>query len=225
MSFTDLFYPRTCVNCGYLGVYLCPECQKKLAYLPKQLCFYCGKPSLYGLTHPHCQRRYQIDGTLSIFYYNFLLKKIILQFKYRLVRLLFAEVFNSFNWFEQYIFLKKLPKETILQPIPLHRKRLLARGFNQALILTQQFNAYLHFKIGDYLERQVNTEPQANIQDKIKRKSNLQQAFKMHVPVAQDIPFVLIDDVLTTGATLQSAAFQLKKAGVKKIYVLTVARG
>ena len=106
MSLVDLLYPKTCVNCHYLGAYLCPECEKKLLYLRRQVCFYCGRPSLNGLTHPGCLSRCKIDGALSIFYYNFLLKKIIQQFKYRLARSVMADFLNSINWFEQYLFLQ-----------------------------------------------------------------------------------------------------------------------
>ena len=226
MSLIDIFYPKTCVNCGYLGAYLCPDCYQKLAYLDQQLCFYCGCPSLNGLTHPGCVRHHQVDGSLSIFHYNFLLKKIVKQFKYRLARSVLTDFMNSINWFEQYIFLKRLPKDTVFQPIPLHQDRFLKRGFNQARLVAEGFNLYLHFSIIDLLQRKINTEPQANIKDKKERRKNLKQAFGF-IQSKNITPktVVLVDDVLTTGATLGAAAYILKKAGVKKIYVLTLARG
>ena len=93
MSFLELFFPKLCLNCGKLGNYFCPNCQKKLKPLTKDYCFYCQKPSLYGLTHFGCQKKLGLDGKMSIFYYNPVLKKILKNIKYRLVK----EVWNDFS--------------------------------------------------------------------------------------------------------------------------------
>lgn len=225
MSLLDFFYPRTCVNCNYLGVYLCPDCLGKLAPLRQQLCFYCQRPSLYGLTHPRCKKKLGIDGSISIFRYESILKKVIHQFKYRLATSVFTEFFNSINWIEQFIYYQHLPKNTYLLPIPLSRERLLARGFNQALVVAEKINSYLGLPLGDFLVRHKDTRPQANIKDEKLRYSNLCHAFKLEKLPAVNMTVVLIDDVLTTGATLHSAAQTLKLGGIKKVYAFTLARG
>lgn len=225
MSLPDLLYPRTCINCHYLGSYLCPDCLKKLIYVQQQLCFHCRRPSLYGFTHPQCKKQSAIDGGMSILHYDNIMKRIMHQFKYRLATSVLDEFFNSINWFEQYVFYKRLVENAYLLPIPLHHERFLARGFNQALLIAQKINTYLRFPMGDFLVRCSNTKPQAYIRDKKLRRKNLQSAFKLSKTPNNDIPVILIDDILTTGATLQAAAQVLKASGIKKVYAFTLARG
>ena len=85
MFLLDLFFPAKCFGCGYLGVYICPSCEKLLHPLENQACIYCNKPSLYGLTHPACHRHEGVDGHISLFHYDNLLKKIIKGIKYSFV--------------------------------------------------------------------------------------------------------------------------------------------
>ena len=85
MTITDLLFPRRCFGCGYMGVYICPTCVKRLSVVNFQECFYCRKKSLYGFTHPACKRKNGIDGYIHLFYYNNTLKKIIKGIKYSLV--------------------------------------------------------------------------------------------------------------------------------------------
>jgi len=226
MFLSDFFYPRTCVNCHYLGTYLCPKCLTKLLYLKDQRCFYCQRPSRYGLTHPGCKKNPEIDGIISLFHYEPILKKIIHQFKYGLATLVFNEFFNSINWFEHYQYYRHWLKNTYLQPIPLHHQRLAQRGFNQALLIAQKINNYLNLPWGNFLTRKINTKPQVSFKDKSFRLNNLRGAFELGVLPPFGAGVLLVDDVITTGATLKSAAQILKITGrIKKIYAFTLARG
>ena len=92
MFLKDLLFPKFCLGCGFLGAYICTNCKKKLSYIKQDSCLYCGKPSLYGLTHPGCRREKGVDGFLSVFYYNNLLKSVIKSVKYRLATAVFEEL-------------------------------------------------------------------------------------------------------------------------------------
>lgn len=230
MSFVDLFYPRFCLGCGTVGVYLCLNCRKKLVYLEKDHCFYCQKPSLHGLTHPGCQKKDGVDGFISIFQYNNFLKKIIKSFKYRLAVLVWKEFSLSIQaekLFKINFYRKIAEKETtFLQPIPLFPKKLRERGFNQAKIISNFFQPFLSLPIVDQLVRIKETKPQAQIGQKRKRLLNIRGAFKIRDKKnITEKSFIIVDDVLTSGKTAEEATKILKKAGAKKVFILTLAKG
>lgn len=230
MFLTDFFFPKFCLGCGRVGVYICLICRGKLAYLDRDSCFYCGKMSLFGLTHPGCQRKNGVDGSMAIFYYNNFLKKIIKNIKYRLVGGVWKELVLTIKP-EQLLkinFYKKRPQNNnlFLQPIPLHPKRLRERGFNQATLITRFFQQFLALPTVEILQRIKETKPQAQISTQKNRRFNLKKAFSVNnrgAVVNHD--FVLVDDLLTSGQTVESATSALKKAGAHRVFVLTLAKG
>lgn len=230
MFFIDLLFPKFCLGCGMVGGYICNRCRKKLIYIDKDRCFYCQKPSLFGLTHRRCQKKNGIDGFMTIFYYNNLLKKIIKAFKYRRAVAVWHEMSLLIEP-EKLIkinFYKKLfgNEEVVFQPIPLHSKKLRERGFNQSLIIARFFQQFLDFPIVDSLKRIKETKPQAQIKKRQRRAANLKGAFGVkNRKIISDKRVILIDDLLTSGKTAAEAATTLKKAGAKAVYVLTLAKG
>jgi ComF family protein len=116
------------------------------------------------------------------------------------------------------------PYEVRLVPVPLHRKRLATRGFNQGLELISGMRRLdKRLQIWQGLKRIKNTETQTRL-SKAARKSNVRGAFRVS---KKEVPerVVLVDDVMTTGATLDACARVLKRSGVLEVITLTVARG
>jgi len=227
MFLKDLFFPKFCLGCLYLGSYICPNCQKKLLYVKKESCFYCQKPSPYGLTHFHCQKKDGIDGIMAVFYYNSLLRKIIKNTKYQRATKVLQELFQitSSNFIEKFLFFKDF-KNIYLQPVPLHPKKERERGFNQADLIISFFKKILPFPTASFLLRKKETQPQAQIKNKKERYLNIKGAFaiKPGIKIKPETKIVLVDDVLTSGFTLIEAAKTLKKAGVKEVFALTLAK-
>lgn len=229
MFLQDLLFPKFCLGCGFLGAYICLNCQKMLSYIEKDICIYCGKASLQGFTHPGCRRNYGIDGFLSIFYYNNLMKAIIKNIKYRLA----ADVWKEFCLVVKPEELQKLKifknlfdGKFYLTPLPLHSNKLRARGFNQAKIIALFFNQFLEYRIGEYLIRKKDTLSQAQLKHNKDRYINMRGAFDVvSSNVVLDKNFILVDDVVTTGSTLKEAARVLKSAGARRIFALTLAKG
>jgi len=228
MFLTDLFFPKFCLGCGYIGIYLCPSCFKKLEPVKQDVCLYCKKPSLFGLTHPNCIRKLDVDGLLVIYHYNPILKKIIKNIKYRLA----TEVWQEFcKIIEPQVitklgFYKKLSIYFVIQPIPLTKIKYNERGFNQAKIISAFFQKFFHFPIVDLLIRKKETLAQAQLGSLGGRYRNVRGAFqvvnKKHL---NDKKVILVDDVVTSGSTVKEAARVLKEAGAKKVYVLALAKG
>jgi len=119
------------------------------------------------------------------------------------------------------------PKNKILIPIPLHPKRLRWRGFNQAELMSELISQNLGIKTNNSIIKRVrNSNPQAKIQDKGERSQNIKNIFEISSPdILKDATVLLIDDVITSGATINECAKALKKAGATKIIGLSFARG
>ena len=233
MSLVDLLFPKFCLNCSLPGAYLCPRCQNELRYFNRDRCFVCQKASLYGLTHPSCLKKFNIDEVCFLFYYNTLLKKIIKNIKYRLATEIWKEITKIIKpvAIERLAFYKKLSGKVYFQPIPLSLKKIRSRGFNQALLVTKFFKNFLNLPITDFLIRIKDTKAQAELKTKKERYNNLRGAFKMnpaqrgHPELVSGSRIILVDDVVTTGSTVKEAAKVLKKAGAEKVYVLALAKG
>ncbi|MEK7097061.1 MAG: ComF family protein [Patescibacteria group bacterium] len=233
MFLTDLLFPKFCLGCGYIGVYLCSSCFKKLDLIKIDYCFYCKEPSLYGLTHNNCIRKLNVDGLLAIYHYNPVLKKIIKNIKYRLA----TEVWEDFykiiipGAIEKLGFYKRLSQDFVIQPIPLSKMKYKERGFNQAKFISVFFQKFLHYPIVDLLIREKEISSQAQIKSRKARYLNTKGMFAVNSK-CRDAKFcvsnkniILIDDVITSGSTVKEATKVLKEAGAKNVYALALAKG
>jgi len=131
------------------------------------------------------------------------------------------------NYLEKELLNNKL-KNYVLTPIPLSLRRKINRGFNQSELLAVEISKYLNLPVVNLLKRKKFTAPQADISDWQKRKENISGAFEMIDSKNQSGRYkkvILVDDVATSGATLEEAARVLKEAGIKEVYGLVVARG
>jgi competence protein ComFC len=233
MSIIDLFFPKFCLGCGYLGVYICPECIDKLSPIKQHVCFYCKKPSLYGLTHALCSNKLYFDGLISIYHYSPILKKIIKNIKYRLA----LDIWREFQQIippetiNQLDFYKKLPRNYFIQPIPLNAIKYNDRGFNQAELISNYFNIFLKFPKTNLLVRKSEISSQAQTKNRKERYHNIKGVFEINskcrnvINHASTKNIILVDDVITSGATVNEAAGILKKVGINKVYILTLAKG
>lgn len=227
MGLTDFLFPKTCLGCGLLGAYICRRCFRKLKRSAPPTCLYCKRASPLGLTHQNCRHYLNIDGSLSIFEYTPLLKKIIKTAKYRLAREVLRELLANIevSLVENFLSAKKLYRKALIQPIPLSRERLFSRGFNQAEMIAEFFQSCLGLKTGNFLVRKKDVPFQAKLSLRAQRLKNIKDSFKL-APGAKvrDKTILLVDDVVTTGATVQEAARLLRAARCDKVYVLSLAR-
>ncbi len=228
MFFKDLLFPKFCLGCGYIGVYLCSSCQNKLRPIKQDVCLCCKKSSFFGLTHPSCRRKFNIDGLIALYYYSPILKKIIKNIKYRLATEVWQEFYQIIKpeVIKKLGFYKKLSSNFIIQPIPLTKNKYNERGFNQAKIISVFFQKFLNYPIVDLLVRKKETLAQAQLESLGKRYQNVRGAFQVvDKKYLNNKKVILVDDVVTSGSTVKEAARVLKRAGVKKVYVLALAKG
>lgn len=217
----DLLFPVQCLGCGQEGKYICPVCFEKIPL--EQKIIYRAGPKKSPLT-----------GLITAGFYNYpLLKEAIRRYKYDFVKglarplgQLMVKSLETGMVLKQYQ--NSSPKKLFLIPVPLHQKRLRWRGFNQAELLAQEISQTLNLPLSNVLERIKRALPQVKIKEASERKRNIKNVFRLRQPLNSDLQhstIILIDDVLTTGATLKECAGILKKAGAKKIWGLVLARG
>jgi len=228
MFLKEIFFPTSCLVCKKLGNYICILCQKKLKTPNSQTCFYCGKQSYLGLTHPLCRRKKGIDGCIFIYKYNNELKKIIKGIKYKLVKKAFYELFyiSSDLIYDRLMPILRLYRNCLLIPVPLFKTKLNKRGFNQ----TEEISLFLkkHFNIPyvKFLIRKKDTKSQAMLKKRRDRYFNMKGAFS--IKNKSDIfkkTFIIVDDVVTSGSTIREAASVLKQNGALKVFVFAIAKG
>ena len=226
----DLFFPKLCLVCGHFGCYICGTCEKKLQPVILNTCLYCGKPSYLGLTHTSCAKEDGIDGILSLYSYNYVMRAIIKNIKYKGVYDAFHELFyvvSETSILKFYKF-KRLYPVASLQAIPLHENKMKSRGFNQSVYIAKFFQSLFGHTTVNFLTRTKQTSAQAQIKDRKTRSANMKDAFSLVKTNTNQINMeivILIDDVVTTGSTVKEAAKVLKKEGIQKVFVYSFARG
>lgn len=235
MKILDFIFPKFCVNCRKLGDYVCEGCFTYLSFDISNICAVCSRPAIFGETHPGCRGRYTIDGTFVGIEYNPIAKKLLYQFKYKpylsdLADFLTDLLYESLIQKEEFV--KVLSKDLpagrqgfIIVPIPLFHTREKIRGYNQSELLAKKLSKKFDIRFGDLLIRTKDTKTQVG-QTKKQRRENLANAFSIRAQSsklkAQSV--FLVDDILTTGATMSSAANTLKRAGAKKVFGIALAK-
>ncbi len=222
----DILFPKFCLGCGFLGSYICFKCRNKLIKTRETECFYCKRKSYQGLTHRNCQRTDGVDGFIYIYKYDNLLKKIIKTTKYRYVKECFKDLLlNSYlSLFDKLIYYKKTVRPLSLEAIPLHESRLKKRGFNQSEIIADFLCEQFSFEKKTYLIKAKETAAQATLK-RIDRIKNLKNTFSIKTAVVEETNILLIDDVVTTGATMAEAAKVLKAHGAAAVIAFALAKG
>jgi len=162
-----------------------------------------------------------IDGIRSLFRFEGTVRQAIHHFKYRDIKALAAPLAQLM---EGYLRANPLPVQ-VLVPVPLHPRRLRQRGYNQSYLLARELSKLVSLPLAEgWLLRLRNTPPQAKTRSVEQRQSNVAEAFLCRGGGWQGKSLLLIDDVCTSGATLNACARALKEAGASSVWGLTVAR-
>ncbi len=219
---------QQCLLCDELcdGHPLCGPCEAELPWLDGR-CATCAVPlPTRGLVCGECQKRPPSYDHVEVpWRFAFPVDALITRFKHQ-ARWPFGRLLGErLGLHLQHAFTDGLPQPDLLVPVPLARRRLRQRGFNQAQMLARWLGGALKLPVDEHLlERVVDTPPQQQL-DAATRRRNLRQAFC--VAPGTDIKgrhLALIDDVLTTGATAEALARLLKRAGAVRVDVYCLAR-
>ncbi len=218
----DLLFPQRCVGCGKEGDLICRSCYRALPRIMPPLCPRCGKPQSSGILCPSCVSwQAEIDGIRSPFRFEGVIRQAIHQLKYRNIRALALPLAKLLS---DYLTTNPVPGE-VLVPVPLHPKRLRERGYNQSNLLAHELGKLINLPvIDDCLIRQRHAPPQTKASTVDERRSNVANTFSCCNHGLRGKQTLLIDDVSTSGATLDACATVLKEAEVTSVWGLVIAR-
>lgn len=218
----DILFPKKCVSCQANGTDFCKSCQELLSYINLPVCQICGS-TLTIKPCPVCQNRHlkYLDTLRSVaLFVDGPLRVAIHYFKYynrRSLKKFFASLLVQCYQTHQL-------QTDIIVPVPLHPSRLKERGYNQSVLLAQEVSLLLQQPLNTkslIRYRYTQTQTQLNF---IQRQENVTDAFQCVDQQLADQSILLIDDVATTGATLEACARVLKQSKVKAIHGLTLAK-
>lgn len=229
-SVLSVLYPPRCPICNKL---LSPEdgmihekCEKKLIYVKKPTCLRCGKP-VYSDAQEFCldcsRGTSAIDGGVSVWVYTKVMADSIAMYKYQ-GKKEFADfyVHRSVEMYGSWI---RECRPDCITPIPLNKKKLRLRGFNQAQLLGQGIGKALKIPVDTrLLVRSRYTEPQKAL-NPAQRLKNLQKAFGPGKGIDQYKSVLLVDDIYTTGSTMKICSEILKANGVEKVWIFSLCIG
>ncbi len=229
MDFWNLLFPENikCIICNDElpcdnDFCLCEDCVKHLPFMPSDnICLKCGAPTKSGNYCLHCkQAGRHFEKHRSVFAYSGEIINTIQNFKYSNAKYLAPYLGN--------LLVDKFKKEgwvvDMVIPVPLHEMREKERGYNQSLMLSRQFEKIALEINTTALVRTKYLTQQAILTGK-ERLTNLKQSFKVvNKKEIKGKTILLIDDIFTTGNTINACASTLRKGGAKEVYALTICK-
>jgi ComF family protein len=230
---SDVIFPPQCLGCAEIlypqrGHLFCPACEEKIRFITGDICPVCGtifpnSPAQSHLCGNCMENKTYYSCARAVVSYETIILNAIHQFKYGSnisVGALLASLMADFSFPDV-----DFSDHSLIIPVPLHIKRLRQRGFNQSLILAHALAKKWQIPVNfSLLRRQKFTLTQTGL-NKAERKQNINGAFEISdKKIIAGKNIILVDDVYTTGATINECAKTLIKAGAQKVTVLTLAR-
>lgn len=217
----DWLFPPTCFNCVMEGYRICPQCQDSFERTNATICSICGRSvRSKGVCYQCRIKRPEFDLLRSLYNYKGAVKEAIHRLKYQndmgLAEKLadhLIDYYRTQGW-----------QVDMIIPMPLFENRQIERGYNQSALMAIPMCLKLGIKYrSNAITRIKNTKPQVELSE-TERWKNVAEAFVANTKVVNKKTILIIDDVTTTGATLNAALLAARKAGAKSIYCLTFAR-
>lgn len=229
-TFIDLLFPINCVVCDRDGVWICKTCLDKIPQNTIHYCLNCKRQTILGEFCNNCAPSFHLDKIwIASDFQNKTINKLIKLYKYKFAKELSESLgFFLIDFLERNIIKQQknfTSENTLIIPVPLHNKRLRWRGFNQSEKLAEYLSAKLQLKFdANSLKRVKFKRPQASLK-KDQRLKNIHNVFAWHGAKIKGSNIILVDDVTTTGATLNECAKVLKQHGAREVWGLVLANG
>jgi ComF family protein len=217
----NLFFPPWCIGCGREGDYLCDVCRRQLPFISPPFCDVCGRPLTVDNTCPGCiGTEAEIDGIRAPFLFGGVVRQAIHQLKYNNLKTI-APLLAGF--LHDFLIENPMPCN-VLVPVPIHKKRERERGYNQSSLIARELSKMTGLPlVENCLIRKINTPPQVRTAGASERHKNIADAFACIKNHLKRKHVLIIDDVSTSGATLNVCAGTLKAAGAASVWGLVIA--
>ena len=228
----SLLYPPHCASCGCSlhkgdnveNQHLCTRCWRGIKPPPEHLCPMCSHPMVGTTLCSNCHdRSWHLSSIVAASRYAGVAEELIKRFKYGRDRTLAPALGDLLFGAMSDPRLAGKPFDAVV-PVPLHSLREREREFNQSALLAAMLSKRLGSPVHHLLRRVRSTDPQAGL-DREERMRNLKGAFEIRKASVNGLSLLLVDDVTTTGTTLDACAEVLREAGAKEVCAVVVARG
>lgn len=217
----ELVFPSKCLGCGKGGAFLCPDCRDSLPRLLPPFCDGCAEPTKHTRFCARCVRTpLAIDGVRAPFLMQGTIRDMVHALKYKDLRALAPTLAGLLA---DYLSANPLQWD-LLMAVPIHKRRERQRGYNQAALLTKELSKLVQTTFATGLVRTKDSPPQAKSQSMEERRANVQDAYQYRGEPLEGKRILLVDDVCTTGSTLDACASVLKASGAAQVWGLTLAR-
>lgn len=216
----DVAFPKKCASCGKLDTLFCEKCRAKIIFLKTQNCPFCLKITTRGRVCPSCKSKSALTGVYVVAHFEGPLKEVIHRYKYEFVKAIKDDLADV-----AWPYLEDFPKNAVLTCVPSSPKRLAWRGYNQA----EEIAKILARKTGmrfypNLLKRTEYKIPQTQLRRK-ERFENVKNAFKIDKKIdLEGKQVVIFDDLVTSGATLDACAGEIRKMGATRVWGFVLAR-
>lgn len=228
----QLLFPETCPACekilakNELEIGFCKKCSKDIKLAAKNCCMRCGQILINSSKEfcPTCEKgRHEFDQGKSLYRYSGPIKMAMYRFKYS-NRRCYGRIFarqakkSYWNW------IQRIQPDVII-PVPMYKGKERKRGYNQAECFAKALSYEFDIPVENKIVRRIrDTAPMKQLNG-VERVKNLQKAFTIEGNIVKFRKVLLIDDIYTTGSTMDMISKELRASGVDKIYCLTVATG
>lgn len=230
--FRELLYPRHCPGCDEIlyqkdwSTGFCEICNEQMIRIKEPTCLKCGKPvkkEQYEYCYDCKRKEHSFLQNQSVYLYRGPMKKAMYRLKYS-NRRCYAATFAK-DAYERYgSWIKEKGIQAIV-PIPMYKSKEKTRGYNQATVLAKELGKLTKLPVCEHLVVRVrNSTPQKELNDK-ERKNNLKNAFKIRKSDVKLKKILLIDDIYTTGSTMDAVSRTLTEGGIEKVYCLSICIG
>ncbi len=226
----DILYPRRCPICQEVvkkrGEMICPSCRKEIAPIQEPVCKKCGKPIMDAAEEYCCdcgKMGHLYTRGLAVLPYTGKVRKSLHQIKFHNKK----EYLDFYGPYMAEVLGKRILAwgAQALIPVPLHRSKRRKRGFNQAEILAVEVGRALGIPVRtDVVQRIRNTRPQKDLSLR-ERQNNLKGAFKISQYDVELKKIILVDDIYTTGSTIDGIAGKLLEQGAEEVYFIALCIG
>lgn len=222
-------YPKRCLFCDEVILntqVFCEDCKSQAEWLTKYLCKKCGKPlelKKSEICFDCSKKSHAYDAGRAMWLYEGAVKDAIKRYKFDGRK----SLANSFSDVLLNFYIKHIDWQIdLITAIPLHKTKLKSRGYNQAALISDLLGRKLDIRVvNDLLIRQKTTRPQKELSDG-ERILNIRDAFCIDERYSVDgLNLLILDDIYTTGSTLDECAKVLKDKGANRVYFLTLAIG
>lgn len=224
----DCFYPPRCPMCDRVirpGAGICKECEDKVEFIGEPTCFKCGKMLLNEdeIYCYDCRRNPKVfDRGFAVFQYDSI-KESLYKFKYG-SRAEYARYYAVKTVEHLGKVIEEINPEAFI-PVPVHKSRFKKRGYNQAYEYAMNLSGLTGIPVMDGLvSRARRTKAQKEL-NPLQRQKNLKKAFKLCAFGVKLQRVCVIDDIYTTGSTINAITLLLKQAGIKEVFFITIAIG